>query len=393
MPSKIKKRSNGFLLTVVHEQKEYTKMSYAATKPEAEKDWTLFANEVIRDHIAASSEGNMTLNQFWSYWTKHYAESHQVVSTQGTNENVYLRIGNILGHLKISKIKPRHILEFSKQLTSPTASVDQKPLSTAYIKKHMSVLRTMLDCACEWGFITENPVKKVKSPKGTKPKKKSISENHLASFFAALDSATTKHKLWITLAFALGLRREEIFGLQWRDIDFDEKKITIERVAVYVAKKGIFVKDAKTENSDRTIPLPETVIKLLKTWRAETIAENKKKAQATEGKVIPMHFLPSHDFIFRKKDGTVGHPHAFNTFISRFCHKAGLPLLSPHKLRHMYGSYLLAGGVNLATIASLMGHADKSFTLKTYIQELKSLEEHTANIIDSAMAGLKKNHM
>lgn len=394
MPSKIRKRGNSFQLAVVHEQKTYTKTVAVSTKTEAEKEWTIFANEVFRNNVAAKEEGNMTLNQFYAYWTKNYAETNQVISTQGTNKNVYVRIGAILGHLKISKIRPRHILEFTKQLASPTASVNEKPLAQSYIKKHMSVLRTMLDCACQWGFIPDNPVDKVKTPKGKKPKKKKLSEDHLASFFAAIDSATTKHKLWITLAFALGLRREEIFGLQWRDIDFDKKILSIERVTIYVSQKGIFVKDAKTENSDRTIPIPESVMKLLVAWKAETIAENRKNAIDTQGNVIPItQFLPSHDFLFRQKDGSVGHPHSFNTFLSRFCKRSGIPLISPHSLRHMYGSYLLAGGVNIATIASLLGHSDKSFTLKTYIHELKSLEQQTANIIDSAMVDLKKNRI
>ena len=57
----------------------------------------------------------------------------------------------------------------------------------------------------------------------------------------------------------------------------------------------------------------------------------------------------------------------------------------------MYGSYLLAGGVNIATISALMGHTDKSFTMSTYIHELESMERHTADIMDIAMKKLQKN--
>lgn len=392
MPSKIKKRSNGYLLTVVHEQTEYTKITHVTTKTEAEKEWAIFANEVFRSHITARSEGNMTLNQFYTYWTKNYAETNQAISTQETNANIYIRIGAILGHIKLSKIKPRHILEFTKQLASPTASVQATPLSTAYIQKHMSLLRTMLNSACQWGFITDNPANKVKTPKGQKAKKKHLIESHLEAFFATFDQANTKHKLWIALAFALGLRREELFGLQWQDINFDQKTLSIERVAIYVAKKGIFIKDAKSENSDRTLPIPQSILKLFIAWKTETITQNQKKDNTTPSNVIPLSHHPDPtDFLFQQKDGTVGHPHAFNNFLSRFCKKANIPLISPHQLRHMYGSYLLAGGVNLATVSSLLGHSDKSFTLKTYIHELKSLESHTATIMDSTMTQLKKH--
>lgn len=382
MPSKIRKRGNSYLLTVTHEKKEYTKTVHVSTKKEAEKAWALFASEVIKDRLSARAEGDMTLDDFYIYWTRHYAEMNQAISSQGLNESIFQRISGALGHMKISKIRPRHILSFAKQLTLPDASNYGKPLSTAYIKKHMSNLRTMLSCAVQWGFIANNPMDNIRSPKGVTKKKVLPNEAELAAFFSAADNATTKHKLWIALAFTLGLRREEIFGLQWGDIDFDRRSLTVNRVAVYVSGRGIFVKDAKTDNSYRTIPINNFVLNLLYAWRGEVIA--------AEQNVISINTpIRPVDFLFPKADGSVGHPHAINTFMSRFCKKNNIPTISPHDLRHMYGSYLIAGGVNIATISSLLGHSDKSFTLKTYIHELKSLESHTADIMDSTMSQMK----
>lgn len=383
MPSKIRKRGDSYLLTVTHEKKEYTKTVHASTKKEAEKAWALFASEVINDKLSARAEGDMTLDDFYVYWTRHYAEMNQVISTQGLNESIFVRISAALGHMKIAKIKPRHILSFAKQLTKPDASMYGKPLSTAYIKKHMSNLRTMFSCAVQWGFIANNPMDNIRSPKGVTKKKVLPTETELAAFFSAVDDkATTKHRLWVAIAFTLGLRREEIFGLQWGDIDLNRRSLTVNRVVVYVSGRGLFVKDAKTDNSYRTIPLNNFVLNLLNAWRNEVIGADRN--------VISIDApIKSSDFLFPKADGSVGHPHAINTFMSRFCKKNNLPTISPHDLRHMYGSYLLAGDVNLATISSLLGHSDKSFTLKTYIHELKSLESHTATIMDNTMSQMK----
>lgn len=390
MPSKIKKRSKGYLLTVVYQQKEYTKTVHVDTKAEAEKEWTFFANEVYNERVVAKCDGNMPLDSFYLYWYKNHAEVHLEVNTLAITNSVYQRISAALGHLKLFAIKPRHIMEFQKQLSSPTASVNNTPLSTAYIKRHFEVLNTLMQFAVDLGFISTNPVAKIKQPKRKATQKELPTEKHLAIFIRELDDyPQTKPRLWVLLAFTLGLRREEIFGLKWRDISFDRKTISISRAVVYAPGAGTVVKNTKTENSIRTIPMHDTVRTALLTWQQEVIAAHKKRN--ARNKVVSLE-NPVHPdrFIFTQPNGAVAHPHSFNTFLRKFCAKIGIPLISPHALRHMYGSYLLAGGVNLATISSLMGHSNKAFTLSTYVHEIESLEQHTAVVMDNAMQSLKK---
>lgn len=391
MPSKIKKRSKGYLLTVVHEQQEYTKMSYATTKTAALSDWEDFKMEVKRGNIVAKAEGNMTLDDFYLYWQAHYAELNLSDATKALTENIIKRISAMIGHLSLSSIKQRHILALQKQLTSPTASIHNTPLSSAYIKRHFDILNMMFNCAVDLGFIAENPVKKIKQPKRKKTKKETPDEKTLSALIATVDEyGDIKHRLWVALAFMLGLRREEIFGLKWRDIDLPARAICIERAAVYVSGKGIIIKDTKTENSVRRLPIPDVVCSLFGSWKQEVLSAAKKRN--ARNKVITLHDpLHPDNFVFTKPDGTVAHPHSFNTFLRKFCTKHELPHIAPHTLRHMYGSYLIAGNVNIATVSSLMGHANKAFTLSTYIHEVESLNQHTADIMESAVKKLKQN--
>jgi integrase len=392
MPSKIKKRGNGFLLTVVHEQKTYTKMSHATTKTAALSEWEDFKQVVKRGHVTTRLDGNIDLDSFYLYWQKHYAEINMEDSTQNVTKSVHARISAMLGHIPLSKINPQHILAFQKRLSAPNASVHNTPLSSAYIKRHLEVLKMMLDCAVDWGFISANPVDKIKMPQRKKSKKETPNEKTLSKFISLVDeNENTKHRLWVSLAFAMGLRREEIFGLKWRDIDIPEQTMYIERAAIYIHGKGIVIKDTKTENSVRRVPIPDFICRLLWAWKAEVkeTAQKRNKRKKIVDFADPLHLDA---FVFTQPSGDVAHPHSFTGFLSKFCKQHNLPSISPHVLRHMYGSYLIANNVNIATVSSLMGHANKAFTLKTYIHEVQSLEHQTADIMGNTFSELKAVH-
>jgi len=98
--------------------------------------------------------------------------------------------------------------------------------------------------------------------------------------------------------------------------------------------------------------------------------------------------------VFSQFNGSVGHPHSFNTFIEKFCEEDNLPEIGPHTFRHMYGSYLLRSGVDLAAVSSMLGHANKSFTANTYIHALQLAKDQPAvvmqGILDLLQIGMKK---
>jgi len=191
------------------------------------------------------------------------------------------------------------------------------------------------------------------------------------------------------LDFSLGLRREEIFGLQCQDIDFNNSTIEIVRAAVYVPKIGIVIKDTKTDDSYRILKAPPDIMLMLRQWFDEMIAICKRRTK--RHKVVLLDPIGPEKWLFAQHNGSVGHPHAFNNFLKAFCNKYKLAPFSPHTFRHLSGSYLLKSGVDLAAVSAKLGHSDKSFTLKTYIHELQSAEEHSANAMQGILDGFKQN--
>lgn len=401
MPSKIKKRGkNSYLLTVsdgydsAGKQIVYTKTVTADNDTEAGNLYDQFFSECLQGKVLPSNVEKMTMKQFYDYWKEHYAESTHEELTKIYNDDLFARIEVVLGHLRIDKVQPRQILDFIKQISAPDAGKDDKPLEVSTIKKHYTLLKTLFTCALGWNLITSNPMKNIKAPKKAKnaiqkdKKKKILNKAEMSALLDKLSGEPVKNQLWVLLAFSKGLRREEIFGLQWGDIDFDNSKITINRAAVYVRKKGINIKDTKSDNSFRVLTMPPDLSAMLKEWQTEL--RNIVKKRNKRRKVVSIEDpAGSGKWIFPQFDGTVGHPHSFNTFLRRLKNNNSLPNVSPHMLRHMTGSYLINSGIDIAAVSAELGHSNKAFTMKTYIHELQSAQEQSAATMQGILENLK----
>ena len=393
MPAKVKKRGeSSYLLTVTHKRIDYTKTIHASSEQEAENQWVLFKADVLRNKISDQGKGRTTLSQFYEYWKENYANEHLETTTRTMLEGVFTRIKLALGNKQLEKIEQSHILAFYKMLRGPEVSASKTPLSQAYIRKHASLLRTLLTAAHDWNFIDANPHDKVKLPKPGRSQKKLPTEDDLRQLLALMDQKESiKHRLWVSLVFALGLRREELFGLKWGAIDFERKTIQISIAVVYITGKGIEIKDTKTDNSYRLLSLPDSVANLLQDWKDEVIAATKRRNKRS--KVVKLDEPTSADkWVFPKLNGTVPFPHAFNIYLRRFCESNDLPHMTPHQFRHLSGSYLLNAGVDIATVSAKLGHADKSFTMKTYIHQLQSAEQKSAETMNGIMDSLKSKN-
>jgi integrase len=395
MPSKIKKRGkNSYLLTVTagynadKSQRVYTKTIHVESDEEAEKQYVLFEAACLQGKALLAGDKKMTLKEFYAYWKHHHVENNLEASTAYYNENIFTRIEAVLGAMRIDKIKPKHILSFIDQISAPDASFDDKPLSSNTIHKHFVLLKELFNSAVRWEFLIDNPISKLKAPKVEKAQKKILTEEEMSKVLSVLATDTTKHQLWVLLAFTMGLRREEVFGLQWQDINLDESWLKINRAIVYVPKVGLDIKPPKSDNSNRKLSMPPEITALLLKWKEEVKAATKRRNKRK--KIVSMDDpVGPEKWVFSQANGKIGHPHSFTTFLRNFYQDNNLQHVSPHLLRHMMGSYLLKSGVDLAAVSKKLGHANKSFTANTYIHALESAEKQTADVMQNILDDLK----
>ena len=155
----------------------------------------------------------------------------------------------------------------------------------------------------------------------------------------------------------LGIRRGELAGLQWQDVDFTNRTIRIKRNVINNRETGHqnMIKETKTANSDRVLPLQPVLVDLLKAWKAE------------QAKQYQCFVMPS-AFIFNKLNDLYSpiRPDSITQWLSRFNARHGLRNVSPHDLRHTVGSLMLSAGATVKEVQKFLGHADASTTLKFY---------------------------
>ncbi len=180
-------------------------------------------------------------------------------------------------------------------------------------------------------------------------------------------------KICIYLALFLGLRRGEIAGLEWKDIDFENKMVSIRRSVVDGGKFGLTTKEPKTENSIRVIAMPDTLIEKLKEY---------KKVWDFRKCYMGDMWKPS-DRLFSNESGDNIQPGLFIHWLKVLLDKADLPQVTLHSLRHSNITMQLVSGVDIKTVSARAGHARASTTSDIYSHYLQQPDYQASQIIDN----------
>ncbi|NTW04566.1 MAG: site-specific integrase [Peptococcaceae bacterium] len=343
--------------------------AFIGTERQALKAATIFEDEVKNGRYCVASK-EFTLAEFTKIWFEDYADKQLAPKTvHKYREMLNSRILPTIGNLKMDKIKPMVINRFMGDLAD-MPRLDKKPgkLSSQTLKHYFRCISAILQDAVEWDIIPENPCLRVKPPRVTKVKIKVYDEDETLALLDALETAKIKHKALVWLEFATGLREGEMMGLEWKDIDFDENTISIERASQYLPNLGVFTKLPKNEGSKRVIAIPKNVAELLKQYRVEWLEDRLKLGDLWKGS----------DRLFVTWDGDHGHPYWPGQWLAKFLKDNNLKHCSFHSLRHLNATMSIKVGVPLKNISSRLGHTDIGTTANIYADALKSVDREAA---------------
>lgn len=177
------------------------------------------------------------------------------------------------------------------------------------------------------------------------------------------------------------VRRGELTGLTWNDIDFKNSQISINKQRHYVVGYGTIKDKPKTEAGVRTVTASKTVMNLLKQYRNQQLEQKLKLGTAWQNE----------PYVFVLDDGTPISPNLPYKWFVNFLERHNLPKITFHQLRHTNASILIASGEDVVTVSGRLGHSDKSITLNTYSHIIQSREMQVANKMDEFYAGLRVN--
>jgi len=347
------------------------------------QDWLLAEYYKFEAEVKAGayiSPEKMILSEFVKEWGKKYAEK-ELEATTLTKYKFLIKsyVLPALGHMKISDIKPIHIVNLLDNLKRKDGKKDENgnalQLSDATKNDIYITIRNVFERAVEWKLIKGNPAASIKPPKRkTKKTKLNVySDEEIEKVFIALENELFHWRMFITLALAAGLRRSELLGLEWPCVDLENHTIEI-RQAIVNTENGPKIKGPKSTNSFRTVSIPESVAEELKEYRRHWLKEKMRMRD--------IWVEDKREWVFCNVDGTHFQPGTPLTWWKRFTKKCGIRYIALHDLRHTAATLLINAGVHAKVISERLGHSGIRITMDTYGHVLKKADKEAANKIN-----------
>ncbi len=246
-----------------------------------------------------------------------------------------------------------------------------RDLSSRTIQYVHTVIRKMLADAVKRGHLTRNVADLIERPKARKTEMRVWTAEHLRAFLKHV-SEERLYALWL-IAATSGMRRGELAGLRWVDVDLEAGRCSIQQALVSTYQRAT-VSAPKTPKSRRSIPLPAETVAALKSWHARQGQERLKLGEGYEGQGL----------VFTREDGSPMRPDLLTDSFERYITKAGLPKIRLHDLRHTFATLALQAGEHPKVVSEILGHSSISITLDTYSHVIPAMSEQAT----SRVAGL-----
>lgn len=333
-------------------RKQYRKR--VKTEDEARTELSTILSEVSRGtyvHASTSTVADVIDNWLLS---KHSLKP----STAHGYKVVLAPVRAELGELAVQKLTRRDLDKLIVKLRAGGLAGEQretrKPWKARTVNYMLTVLAAALESEVKQGTLVRNVAKLVdKLPEADeRSEMKTWTPAQVEQFLASVDGDPYSHAWWLALC---GLRRGEISGLRWEDVDIGSKTLTVSTSRVSFAKT-ISEGTPKSKRSARTLPMPDDLVTALKAA---------KKRQAENRLALGGAWRDS-GYVVADAEGNPPTPNTLTYWWRRSVEKAGVPAIRLHDARHTCATLMHLRGVPIAVVAAWMGHASAAFTLSTY---------------------------
>lgn len=302
----------------------------------------------------------MNYKIWFEEWLTHYIKPSSKQRTfEQYSKAAQIHILPYLGDIELTNLTPFILQKFITGLTENGNKRTGKGLSPNFVKTILSIVQNSLKTAHLVGYLPEYSANKIKRPK---PKEKQVEcfsaweQKKIEE--AALSAKKDKYR-GIILCLYTGLRIGELLALTWNDIDFDKNILSVTKTCHDGNENGKHIRiidTPKTENSRRQIPLPKTLVKMLK--------EMKKKSKC--------------EFVIADGERPV-FIRSYQRMFELFLKKLKLSHKGFHSLRHTFATRALECGMDVKSLSEILGHKNAMITLNRYAH---SLWEHKAEMMN-----------
>ncbi|WP_435969585.1 tyrosine-type recombinase/integrase [Streptomyces sp. Qhu_M48] len=301
------------------------------------------------------------LSEWLPYWLGNIVQPRRKLSTYDKYEtHVRLHLVPGIGSKRLESLSVADVRRFLVQL--------EKKTTAATAKESHRVLRTALTAACREELITRNVATLVEPPRSKARELSPWSLDETLDFLAA----ARRDPLYaaFVLAIAMGLRRGELIGLRWADVDLDRRVLYVRQQIQ--RRRGVLYDDDPKGRRRRAVPLPAMCIAPLRWHR---MRQNDQRARAGEE-------WKGSDYVFTTRTGSPVEPRNVYRSFTRVAASAGLRVIRLHDARHGCATLLTAAGVAPRVVMEILGHSQISITMDVYTHVVQDTQREAISHMD-----------
>lgn len=361
MKGSVRKRGEKWSYYFTYKQDgKYKKKEKGGFKTKKEAQMALRdALQIYEKQSVIQNNDSYTVEEFFNYWKENVAIHQLRHNTVILYERYFNKhIKNQLGSVKLDSLSPTVLQKYFSQ--------KQNELSASGIRTLRNVWSSFLKLAVKQNILYTNPLQNIElSFKRIEVTGSPLDQDILEKFMDYIKD--TDYYLAFFISSQTGLRRGEVLGLTWEDIDFENNTLTINKALSKLNRSKLVLAEPKTASSNRTILMTRVLVDKLKEYKS--IQENLKQQYGE-------YYYTQHDFVCCREDGRPINPDTLSTVMGRFSKEFGVNIKF-HAVRHTHATNLLESDVNIKVIQSRLGHSNISTTLDIYSHVTNAMEEES----------------
>lgn len=346
----------------------------APTKREVEALMAQALTTVQTGNFAEASHKKITVGEYLAEWLVTAEQTLRPASFGRYQEIVRLHLTPGLGKIQLAKLTALQVKTFYSKLLTPGTN-RKKELSKTSVNNIHNMLHKALDEAVRLGLLVRNVTDLIDAPKRTRPEHTTWTGEQVRAFLAVADTDAYA-ALW-RLAVYTGMRRGELLGLKWDDVDLERAVLSVRRTYSRAEGGSYRLGSPKTASGRRQITLPPLVVNALRQHRVQQLEHRLKLGEA----------YTDQGFVFANPVGEPIHPNTLADHFHNLIKVSKLPAIRIHDLRHGHATLMMENGEHPKVVSERLGHANISITMDLYSHVTPTMQRQASDRLEKLIEG------
>ena len=340
---------------------------------DAQQALTACLVQIDAGHNLANNRGTVGayLLQWFEQWSADDTLKRSTIDTAKIHLDKYLIPA--IGAMTLRELKPAKLSAIYRTMMADGRTHGTAPLSAKTIRNIAGTLHKALADAVENGVLATNPAQYAKTPKYQRPALTTYDDEQVAIFLQHCQQTNQPHIALWCLILLIGLRRGEVLGLTWADVDWLQSEIQVRQTRSVTSTGEQYIDTPKTVAGARYLTVDSFTLDAL----AHLKNAQEAAAQSLGGWLS--------DYIATDLDGTPVHPRTIARRFQAISKAAGLPQIRLHDGRHTALSNATDAGVPIHVVSARAGHTRASFTADTYLHRHRTADHRAADLVANRM--------